>query len=160
MRGRLKFAICFGLLLSAYYALVLLPMGSRALYGYLQANAWASNLLLHGLAQRTQLAGLTIRDGGFAISLRRGCDAVEPAWLFCAAVLAFPAPWSRKWRMVLAGSAFILALNFIRIVTLFFIGRNWPALFPPAHLEIWPAVFMIAVIGLWLVWIRSVHALA
>jgi len=151
----LRFLLRFALLLGAYQVLVLLPRADRMLYGYLRANAWGANAILRFLGQDTRLHEVTIRAADFAISVRRGCDALEPAWIYAAALLAFPAPWRTKPRALLLGVAAILALNLVRIVSLFFIGRNWPEFFPSAHLELWPAAFILAALGLWLAWLRT-----
>lgn len=151
-----RFLATFGLLLAVYYALILLPWGDRALYLYLRGNAWLAGAILHGLGQDIHVSDLTIRSGAFAVSTRRGCDAFEPAWFFCAAVLAYPAAWRAKPRILLAGAAAILALNLVRIVSLYYLGRYAPGLFASAHLEIWPALFILAAVALWILWVRSV----
>ena len=153
-RPGLSFLVRFGLLLGGFYTLLLFPWGDRALAAYLRANAWLAHGLLQALGQQTRLDGVTIRAANYALSIRRGCDAVEPAWFFCAAVLAFPAPWRTKPAALLTGSALILALNVVRIVSLFFIGRMLPGFFAMAHLELWPAAFLLLAVALWLVWIR------
>ncbi len=150
----LWFGLKFCLLMALYYCLVLLPFFDRLFYEYLRANAWLSNAIINMLGQASQVTEVTIRLGGFAIAIRRGCDAIEPAWFFGAAVLAFPAALSRKLPGIVVGSAAILLLNLARIVTLFFIGLKIPGLFAIAHLEIWPAAFILAAILLWAGWIR------
>ena len=150
----LLFGLKFGLLMAAYYALVLVPFFDRMLYGYLEANARISGAVLGLLGQANTVSEVTIRSAGFAVAVRRGCDAVEPAWFFCSAVLAFPAPLRRKLAGMLAGSAAILALNLVRIVSLFLLGLDAPRFFPAAHLEIWPAAFILAAVLLWAGWIR------
>jgi exosortase H (IPTLxxWG-CTERM-specific) len=150
-----RFLTVFGVLLGAYYALILLPASDRALYEYLRINARLANAILNALGQITQVDETTIRSADMSVSVRRGCDAIEPAWFFCAAVLAFPAPWRRKWFPLIAGTAVVLALNLARIVSLFLIGRWWPRFFPMAHLELWPAAFIVTAVLLWLWWIRS-----
>jgi len=86
------------------------------------------------------------------MAIRRGCDAVEPTWLYCAAVLAFPAPFFRKFLGVLAGIILLQALNLVRIVTLYWIGIHLPAFFNSAHMEIWPTIFIITAITLFVGW--------
>jgi exosortase H (IPTLxxWG-CTERM-specific) len=152
----LRFLALFVTYLGAFYAIVLIPSVDRAFYAYLEANAWLANVILHALGQSTSVNEVTIRAADFAVSIRRGCDALEPSWFFCAAILAYPSPWRRKGWPLLAGVAALLALNLVRIVSLFFIGRYWPRFFAPAHLELWPAAFILLALVLWLGWIRSV----
>ena len=132
--------------------LLALPAVDRILYSYLEANAWASNFILNLLRQGTQVSDVTIRSPEFAIAIRRGCDAIEPTGLLCGAILAFPGPFVRKLTGMLAGMVILQALNLVRIVTLFLIGSHIPAFFPSAHLEIWPALFIIAAIICFVGW--------
>jgi exosortase/archaeosortase family protein len=140
--------------MAAYYAIVLIPFFDRLLYSSLVANAWISNAIIHGFGQGSEVSGVIIRSGRFAIAIRRGCDAIEPAWFFCAAVLSFPANPGRKLAGMLLGTAVIFLLNLARIVSLFFIGLRWPALFDLLHLELWPAAFIVVALLLWIGWIR------
>jgi exosortase H (IPTLxxWG-CTERM-specific) len=151
----LRFLALFVILLGGFYALVLVPAVDRLYYDYLRANAWLAGLVLRGLGQHTEVHDVTIRAAQFTVSVRRGCDAVEPAWFFCAAILAFPSPWRRKLAPLAVGIPVLLVLNLVRITSLFFIGSYLPSFFEPAHLEVWPAVFIVLALVLWVGWIRS-----
>jgi exosortase H (IPTLxxWG-CTERM-specific) len=150
----LRFLAVFALLLGGFYAAILLPACDRAFYQCLCINARAANAILQNLGQSTSVSGVTIRSAQYAISIRRGCDAIEPAWFFSAAVLAFPGSWRRKPVGLAVGVVAILALNLVRIVSLYFIGLHLRWFFPAAHQELWPVVFIVASLGLWIAWIR------
>ena len=154
----MRFVAIFAALLGCFYGFVLVPCCDRVFYDYLTANARIANVMLRWLAQDTHVSGVTIRSAQYAISIRRGCDAVDPAWFFCAAVLAFPSRWRRKLAILPVGIALISALNLVRIVSLYFIGLHLPRFFPTAHLELWPVIFIIVVLLLWIAWIRSILA--
>lgn len=153
-RAAARFLVTFAVLACTFYAIALWPPFDRLFYLYLEANAQAANFLLRMFLQDTHVQGLTILTHGYAISIRRGCDGLEPAWIFCSAVLAFPAPSRGKAAILLRGVTLILSANVARIVSLFFIGSRTPAFFPIAHLDLWPAAFMILVIAIWLRWAR------
>ncbi|HTQ31260.1 MAG TPA: exosortase H [Opitutaceae bacterium] len=150
----LNFGLKFGALMALFYAVSLVPFFDRLLYVYLAANARLSGAILNWFGQASHVSEVTIRSARFAISVRRGCDAIEPAWFFCAAVLSFPAPWARKIPGLLAGAALILVMNLARIVSLFLIGVYSPRFFSVAHLEIWPVLFILAAILFWAIWIK------
>jgi exosortase/archaeosortase family protein len=147
-----RFGLKFGLLLVLLYVLLAIPFFDRALYGYLEANAWLANVILRGLGQPTHVSEVTIQSPQFAMAIRRGCDAVEPTWLLCAAMISFPAPLVHKLKGMLVGIVLLQALNLVRIVTLYWIGIHLPAFFNSAHMEIWPTVFIIVAIGLFIGW--------
>jgi exosortase H (IPTLxxWG-CTERM-specific) len=152
-----RFVVTFAVLIGAFYAFLLMPFLDRMLYRYLSLNAWLANGILNVLGQETTVAGTAIRSSGFAVNIQRGCDAIEPSWLFCAAVLAFPVSWKTKPIALLAGVPVILMLNLVRIVSLYFIGIHAPALFNLFHLEIWPVVLILVALLLWMGWIHWVR---
>ncbi|MEI6070618.1 MAG: exosortase H [Verrucomicrobiae bacterium] len=150
----IRFGLGFGALMTVFYVISSLPWWNEALYLYLKANANVSHVFLNMAGQQTQVDDLVIRSGDFAIAVKRGCDAIEPTWFFIAAVVAFPLPWRRKaWGIVL-GVSFLLTLNLVRIVSLYLLGKYQPSFFQTAHLEIWPAVFVVAAVILWAIWLR------
>jgi len=150
----LRFGLTFGVLTALYYVAALLPWTDHTLFpAYLESNARISNAILHWFGQASVVTGTTIRSPQFSITIKRGCDALEPSWLFCAAVLAFPAPWRRRLPGLAIGVAAILTLNFVRIVSLYFLGIHLPVIFETMHLEIWPMLFILAALLLWIGWL-------
>lgn len=140
--------------MALYYLVALLPWTDGSLFpAYLEGNAKVSNAILHWFGQASVVTGSTIRSPQFSITIKRGCDALEPSWLFCAAVVAFPAPWHRRLPGMAVGVVAILALNFVRIVSLYFLGIHLPAFFETMHLEVWPVLFILAALLLWLGWL-------
>lgn len=148
----LRFGLKFGILIVLFYGLSATSFFDRLLLSYLEANAWLSNLILNGLGLDSHVSGVTIQSPRFAMAIRRGCDAVEPTWLFCAAILSFPAPFTRKIQGMLAGTIVLQALNLVRILTLYWIGVYLPGFFNSAHMEIWPTIFIIMAIILFVGW--------
>jgi exosortase/archaeosortase family protein len=148
----LWFGLKFGALIIVLYILLSLPFFDRMLYFYLEANAWLSNLILNILGQQTHLSGIVIRSPRFAVSIERGCDAVEPTWLVLSAILAFPARWMSRLAGIVAAVILLQLLNLLRILTLFWIGSHAPGIFNTVHLEIWPAAFIIAAVALFVFW--------
>lgn len=150
----LFFGAKFGALIVLLYTLLAFPAADNVLNSYLKANAWASSGILDVLGQHTHVSDVTISSASstFAIAIRRGCDAVEPTWLLCAAILAFPGPWKRKLAGMLAGIVALQALNLVRIVSLYMLGSRYPSMFAPMHLEIWPAFFIVVAISLFVGW--------
>ena len=136
-----------------FYILILTPIFDQWLYAYLGANARVANGILNLMGQDTHVSEITIRAARYAITVRRGCDAIEPSWFFCAALLAFPARLGRKVLGILMGAILLQILNLVRIVSLFYVGLYHPIFFDAAHVEIWPAVFIVVTISFWIGWI-------
>ena len=148
----LHFGLKFGLLVALLYIVLSFSFFDNALYTYLEANAWLANAILHGLGQHTQVSEVTIQSPQFNMAIRRGCDAVEPTWLLCAAMISFPSPILHKLRGMLVAIVLLQILNLVRIVTLYWIGIHLPAFFNSAHVELWPTAFIGVAILIFLVW--------
>ena len=151
----LAFAAKFGGLVLILYCLLALPFSEKVLYSYLEVNASASHFILNLLGQDTSVSEVTIRStsASFAIAIRRGCDAIEPTGLLCAAILAAPGLVARKLVGMVAGAIILQALNLVRIVTLFLVGNHFPrGLFDSVHLEIWPALFILVAVACFVGW--------
>jgi exosortase/archaeosortase family protein len=113
----------------------------HGLAAYLQAYARVAGTVLGVLEP-----GITITDrtilGRFSLVIVKSCDGMEPNILLLAAVLAFPAAWSKRAVAAAIGLPVLIAVNIIRICTLYFIGIHLPAWFEFVHLELWPLLFI------------------
>ncbi len=140
--------------MALFYGVFLLPVSLRLWATFLEANAWAANGILHAIGQHSTLSGTIISSPQFSMAISRGCEASGPTWLFCAAVLAYPAGLKSRLLGVVVSLVFFQALNLVRIVSLYFIGSYAPSYFNLAHLEVWPMVFILAVLSLMIGWIN------
>jgi len=91
----------------------------------------------------------------FAVSIEAGCNGVEATLVLLAAMLAFPASWSRKVLGLIAGIAAVQGLNVVRVISLFYLGQWNREVFEWAHLYVWQALIMLDVLIVWLLWVRT-----
>jgi exosortase H (IPTLxxWG-CTERM-specific) len=97
---------------------------------------------------------LQFGPGGFAVSIEAGCNGVEATLVLIAAVLAFPAPWGARLAAILLGFVAVQAMNVLRIISLFYLG-NWNMdIFTWVHLYLWPALIMLDVLIVFIVYLR------
>ena len=92
---------------------------------------------------------------GFALSVRAGCNGVEAALILIAAMLAFPTTWKHRVIGIIAGLIAVQFLNIVRVISLFYLGQWSIAAFEWAHFYLWPALIMLDVLIVWMIWIRS-----
>ena len=97
---------------------------------------------------------------GFALSVRSGCNGVEAAMILIAAMLAFPAPWKHRVIGIIAGLFAVQLLNIVRVISLFYLGQWNMTVFDWAHLYLWPALIMLDVLIVWMIWIRTLPRVA
>jgi exosortase H (IPTLxxWG-CTERM-specific) len=153
-RSDLKFLLIFGVCLVVYYVLTLTPpVKERFFPSYLRLNAQASAALLSVFGEEASAEDRSIISAkGPAIELERGCDAVEPSALFVSAVLASPVPLLSRLVAAGIGTALLMVLNLVRIITLYLFRVYYPSLFDTMHLDVWQALFIILALVLWAVW--------
>ena len=109
--------------------------------------------LLHWLGvEAGQAATVISHPEGFAYEVAYSCVGILPVVFFTAAVLAYPAALVRQLVGVTIGLPALLALNFSRLVHLFYLGVHDRAAFQLWHEDLWPTIIRLSVIGLWLSW--------
>jgi len=119
---------------------------------WLKLNAKISGLLLQVLGEDISILGTRLFSPRSGVDIRAGCDAVEPIALFSFAALAFPVAWSRRFKVVGLGLIALLALNQVRIVSLYYFQIHSTELFDAAHIFIWPMFFIAVAAGMWAFW--------
>ena len=90
---------------------------------------------------------------GFTYEIAYTCTGLLPGATFIACILAYPGPLRNKWVGIILCSPVLLAVNYLRLVNLFFIGVYFPGLFVLAHEVVWVGLQLILFISLWLSWI-------
>lgn len=148
-RATVGFGILWGLTFVPAYASVVQG-------GLLRAYGWATSVLLDLFGVIHDRHGATLADDAFAMEVRAGCDAYGPCALLVACILAFPAAGRRRTRGLVAGLGCLVALNLVRLVSLFLVGRRDSEWFELLHVEIWQPVFVLAAGCLFLAWARRV----
>jgi exosortase H (IPTLxxWG-CTERM-specific) len=97
---------------------------------------------------------LQFKDSGFAVSIEAGCNGVEATIVLIAAVIAYPASWKARISAIGLGFLAIQVMNLARIISLFYLG-NWNMqFFEWIHLYLWPALIMLDVLIVFIVYLR------
>ena len=147
------FLIRFVVLLVVFYAIVAShPVNDAVIVPFTSAIARVSAVILNVLGEQVTVNGTEIRSSRFAVAIENGCNGVETALLFGAAVLAFPAPWRRRLLGLLFGFVAIQIINLVRVVSLFLVGVHRPALFGTSHTILWQSIVVLCGVLLFLLW--------
>ncbi|HEY1251365.1 MAG TPA: exosortase H [Thermoanaerobaculia bacterium] len=152
-RRSAAFLVRFVALLVAFYAIVAShPVNDAVIVPFTSGIARVSAAILNVLGEKVTVQGTEIRSSRFAVAIENGCNGVETALLFGAAVLAFPAPWKRRLLGLLLGSVAIQVINLVRVVSLFLVGVHWPAMFGTSHTILWQSIVVLCGVLLFLLW--------
>src|SRR4030042_1595778 len=148
------FLAVFAVLMGLFYAVVIFaPFSERYFSYYLDLNAKLSGNILKLFGQDITVQEASIFSPRFSVTIKSGCDALEPTALFICAVLAFPAAFAKKIVGVITGTLLLAILNLIRIVTLFLVGVYLPRFFDLMHADVWQGLFIFLAILLWILWL-------
>jgi exosortase H (IPTLxxWG-CTERM-specific) len=151
----LRFAGIAGLLCALYAFPYGAESGVREWFeSYLAAYASAAGTVLHAFDPAVRVSGADIA-GRFSLRIVKDCDAMDVNILFAAAVLSFPASWSRRALGLSIGVAAILVANISRICALYFIGVSVPGAFEFAHRDLFPLLLVLLATAVFLPWARA-----
>lgn len=119
---------------------------------YLRAWAHVSAATMNLWGENASVYDSSIRSSRFSVNIKEGCDAVQPTVLFIMAVLASPVAFRPKLPGLAIGIFFLMAMNLVRVISLFYIGVYWNSAFETMHHDVWQAVFIILSILAWWFW--------
>jgi exosortase/archaeosortase family protein len=149
-----RFVGIAGVLLATYY-FPYDPRGlaSALLRAYLASYAHLAGAVLALLDPSVHVHGADI-VGRYSLTFAMNCDAMDVYILFASALLAFPAGARARALGLAAGLAALVALNVVRIVSLYFVGVYFPRAFEFCHMDAWPMVIVLATCAGFLLWTR------
>jgi exosortase/archaeosortase family protein len=147
----LRFALLSAVLLGIYYY----PYSDSSpiqpwIDGFLDRYAASAGWVLHWLEPQVRVVGTSI-IGRYSLRIVKTCDAMDVTILLTSAILAWPSPWRRKLIGALAGILLLYVLNVLRICSLYGIGIMYPSFFETAHVDVWPAIILVASVSFFLV---------
>jgi exosortase/archaeosortase family protein len=116
------------------------------LHGY----AWLSGIILNWFGYEVTVSNELITSSNQSLSIARGCDGIEAVALFTAVMLAFPNPLKFKLIHLFKGILFLIALNLMRIISLFMVVTSHPKVFDLMHTVVWQIIFIISALCLWI----------
>ncbi len=152
-----RFVAVFGVVLVTLFSIELLnPVQQHVVVPFTGLLAKISAALIAPFDDGVIAYGkiLQFQDTGFAVSIEAGCNGVEATIVLVAAVVACPAPWRARVAAIALGFLAIQVLNIARIISLFYLG-NWDMeIFSWVHLYLWPALIMLDVLVVFIVYLR------
>ncbi|QOJ02330.1 MAG: hypothetical protein HRU71_02015 [Planctomycetia bacterium] len=149
-----RFVLTFAGCMAIYYVLSSLSLfHARVFPAFLKGNAIVAARVLEGVGQGpVEANGSAVCSQRFSVEVARGCDAIEPIALLVSAILASPMSIRARLAGMAAGALCLMAMNLMRIVTLFLFGVYWPAAFHVMHVDVWQVIFILLAVAIWLAW--------
>lgn len=153
-RPALLFILAFALWLGLFSLLFQVPFIDKGLVLPMTGGlAHVSCSILNLIGFDATVSGTVIAgSSGFAVNILKGCNGAYVVAIFVAAILAFPAPWKLRLVGVAIGIPAVQIINLARIVSLYYIGVDHPALFERFHYQVWQTIVIMLSMALWLAW--------
>ncbi len=89
---------------------------------------------------------------GFSFTIIYHCAGIFGMMIYASAVIAYPSKIQEKLYGLLVGWTGLYAINTIRMAALGIIGMKWRKHFDFYHEYLWQGIFIIFVIGFWILW--------
>lgn len=148
-----RFLVVFFVTLVLGFSLIAIhPVNDHVVVPFTVWITEVSGGILRLLGEEVTVRGTIISSPGFAVDIKNGCNGVEAMLLIVAAIFAFPASGLSRLSGILAGSVAIQVLNFVRIVSLFLLGKYYPAVFQVFHTGVWQILIILIGVGIFLLW--------
>ena len=154
-----RFIVLFVVVLAVLFGIEKLnPVQIAVIHPWTSFIAWLSAQMMTVFDPDVLSYGRTLqsRSTGFGVLIESGCNGIEALIILIAGVVAFPAPWKLKVIGIAAGCVAVQAVNVIRVISLYYLGKWDQEVFEFAHLYLWQALIMMDVLVVWLLWIRAV----
>jgi exosortase H (IPTLxxWG-CTERM-specific) len=152
-RSRLLFVLKFVTALAIAIALLSLTLvDDHVVRPFSQVQTKAAGIVLRAARQNVKAAGTLLIQSSYAVDVKNGCNGIEAIALLISALAAFPAPWRARLAAIIAGGVLVVAVNIIRIASLFVILRDYPKAFEFMHVVVWQVALFLLVIGFFVKW--------
>ncbi len=145
----------FLLMAAVFFTIYYFPSAHSGLFrAYLAAYAQLAGWAISWFDPTVEVRGTQIA-GQMTLEFAENCDASAVGILITSAILAFPASWRQRILRLVATLVGLVVVNVVRIVTLYFIGANFPSRFDLFHMQIWPFMIVALAAGGFALWARA-----
>jgi exosortase H (IPTLxxWG-CTERM-specific) len=153
VKQRLAFFVKFVIAICAAVAILSLAVvDTNVVRPFSEIQTRAAAVVLRAAHQSVSASGTILAQGGYAVDVKNGCNGIEALALLIAALGAFPAPWRARILAMIIGGVLLVAVNIVRIVSLFVILRDYPRAFEFIHVVVWQVVLFLLIVAFFMKW--------
>ena len=150
----LKFLLGVAACMIIFYIIYLSPFFINNIAGpIINTEAKIGHFILSIFGHKTIVSGDLISSEAFSISVKNGCDGLEPLAILLSGILVFPVKLGLKIPGLIWGSLALMVLNFFRIAGLYLAGLYFPMwVFDLLHEQGGFVIFTALSIFIWMFW--------
>jgi exosortase H (IPTLxxWG-CTERM-specific) len=153
-KSPMRFVVTFTLAALVQFGVLLAPWFRPAVDAFSSFAVRSCSLSINALGGHSLSRGAVLAStiNSFGVEMKDGCNGLNVIILLWSAVLAFPG--SLRWKAIglAMGAVAIQGLNFVRFISLFYLGQYSYSWFEFAHLYLWETLILLdglVVFGLW-----------
>ncbi len=118
--------------------------------------ALVSSKILNVFGLGTYVTGTNLSSKDFGINIVYGCNGAYATAILLSGIIAYPSRIKEKLMGVVIGIPAIFIINQLRVISLFLLGRKYPAVFEEVHVYVWQPIIIIFAILVWDFWARNI----
>jgi exosortase H (IPTLxxWG-CTERM-specific) len=112
----------------------------------------ASSFLINLFGGTSFVNGTHLSTPQFGINVVDGCNGIYATAILLSGIIAYPSRIKHKLIGILLGFAAIFALNLVRVISLLYLGQQYPDIFKEIHVFIWQPIIIVWAIFIWYLW--------
>jgi len=151
-----KIYIYFGLSLVFFFALLINnSFSKKVMEPFTSVVAFCSSKILNVFGSWTSVSGTNLSSSDFGINVVYGCNGAFATAILLSGIIAYPSRIKEKLMGLFIGIPAIFAINQLRVISLFLLGRKYPTVFEEVHVYVWQPIIIIFAIFVWDFWARN-----
>jgi exosortase H (IPTLxxWG-CTERM-specific) len=152
----LKIYIFFGLAIVVFFVLLTNSFfAQKVIEPFTRFVAFCSSQILNVFGSWTSVSGTNLSSKDFGINIVYGCNGAFATAILLSGIIAYPSRMKEKLMGILIGIPAIFAINQVRVISLFLLGRKYPGVFEEVHVYVWQPIIIIFAILVWDFWARN-----
>ena len=117
--------------------------------------AFCSSQILNIFGSWTSVSGTNLSSSDYGINIVYGCNGAFATAILLSGIIAYPSRIKEKLIGIFIGIPAIFAINQVRVISLFLLGREYPGVFEEVHVYVWQPIIIVFAIFVWDFWARN-----
>ena len=117
--------------------------------------ARCSSILMNIFGAGSTVSGYTLSTPKYSINVVDGCNGIYATAILISGVIAYPSSLRNKLYGIAYGFIAIFLVNLIRVISLFYLGLNFPDIFQEVHVYVWQPIIILWAIIVWSFWSKK-----
>ncbi len=119
--------------------------------------AHCSSILMNIFGAGSKVTENTLSTSKFSINVVDGCNGIYATAILISGVIAYPASLRHKFYGIIFGFTAVFLVNLVRVISLFYMGLQFPDIFQEVHVYVWQPIIILWAIIVWNFWSKKIE---